>query len=123
MPRKSRIDTAGALHHLIARGIERKRIFQNEFDRDDFLNRLSGLTRETDTRCFAWALTANHFHLLIKTGRVPVAQVMQRLLTGYAVSYISQAELSRRLNFYASAVTLSVMRGERSASEAGFSFL
>jgi putative transposase len=87
MPRKSRIDAAGALQHIIARGIERGLIFQNEFDRNDFLERLSGLTRETGTRCLAWALMDNHFHLLLKTGRVPVAQVIQRLLTGYAVSY------------------------------------
>jgi len=36
MPRKSRIDTPGALHHIIARGIERGRIFAEDTDRDDF---------------------------------------------------------------------------------------
>jgi hypothetical protein len=36
---------------------------------------------------------------------------------------ISQAELSRRLNISASAVTFSVMRGERLASEASLSLL
>jgi REP element-mobilizing transposase RayT len=75
------------LQHIIARGIERGRIFQNEFDRNDFLERLSELMRETEARCLAWALMDNHFHLLLKTGRLPVAQVIQRLLTGYAVSY------------------------------------
>ncbi len=29
MPRKSRIDAAGALHHIIARGIDRSKIFQD----------------------------------------------------------------------------------------------
>ena len=29
MPRKSRIDAAGALHHVIARGIDRGKIFQD----------------------------------------------------------------------------------------------
>jgi REP element-mobilizing transposase RayT len=29
----------------------------------------------------------NHTHFLISTGNVPVATVMRRLLTGYAVSY------------------------------------
>jgi REP element-mobilizing transposase RayT len=75
------------LQHIIARGIERGRIFRDEFDRRDFLERLSELIRETGTRCLAWALMDNHFHLLLKTGRVAVAQVLQRLLTGYAVSY------------------------------------
>lgn len=30
-----------------------------------------------------WALLPNHFHLLLKTGDVPVATVMRRLLSGY----------------------------------------
>ena len=33
-------------------------------------------------------LIPKHFHLLLKTGTVPVAKVMLRLLTGYAVSYM-----------------------------------
>ena len=71
MPRSARIVACGALHHIICRGIERKRIFQNEFGRNGFLNRLFGFTRQTATRCLAWPLMTNHFYLLIKTGRVP----------------------------------------------------
>jgi hypothetical protein len=41
MPRKARIDAPGALHHIIARGIERRAIFQNDNDRDKFLDRLA----------------------------------------------------------------------------------
>jgi hypothetical protein len=33
MPRKSRIDAPGALHHIIGRGIDRNRIFQDELER------------------------------------------------------------------------------------------
>jgi len=40
MPRKSRIDAPGALHHIIARGIDRKNIFKDNKDRDSFLERL-----------------------------------------------------------------------------------
>ena len=85
MPRKSRIDAPGALHHVIVRGIERSKIFKDNEDRDSFLERLGTLIKESDTRCFAWALIPNHFHLLIQTGQVPVATVMRRLLTGHAV--------------------------------------
>ncbi|HQP31050.1 MAG TPA: transposase [Deltaproteobacteria bacterium] len=84
MPRQSRIDAPDALHHVIARGIERGKIFRDDTDRDDFLRRLRGLVLETETKCHAWALIPNHFHLLLKTGRVPIATVMRRLLTGYA---------------------------------------
>ena len=87
MPRKSRIDAPGALHHIIARGIERSKIFRDNTDRNNFLDRLGGIIKETNTGCFGWALIPNHFHLVLKTGDVPIATVMRRLLTGYAVSH------------------------------------
>ena len=87
MPRKSRIDAAGALHHIMVRGIERGVIFEDDTDRDRFIDRLSHILLETATRCYAWALIPNHFHLLLKTGRMPVSRVMQKFLTGYAVSF------------------------------------
>ena len=85
MPRKSRIDAAGALHHIIARGIDRCEIFRDNADRNNFLDRLGGIVSETTTSCYAWALIPNHFHLLLRTGAVPVATVMRRVLTGYAI--------------------------------------
>ena len=87
MPRKARIDAPGALHHIIVRGIERRKIFYDDSDRDNFVERLGNILSETETPCFAWALIPNHFHLLLRTGLTPIATVMQRLLTGYAVSF------------------------------------
>lgn len=87
MPRQARIDAPGALHHIIARGIERRKIFFDDDDRKNFLERLGSLVAASDTQCFAWALIPNHFHLLLRTGDVPIATVMRRLLTGYAVSF------------------------------------
>ena len=43
MPRRSRIDAPGALHHIIVRGIERKSIFKDDADRDNFLERLKNI--------------------------------------------------------------------------------
>jgi REP element-mobilizing transposase RayT len=87
MPRKARIDAPGALHHIIVRGIERRKIFLDDSDRDNFVERLGNIVSETKTPCFAWALIPNHFHLLLRTGLTPIATVMQKLLTGYAVSF------------------------------------
>lgn len=84
MPRKARIDAPGALNHIIIRGIERKKIFRSDYDRENFLKRLSELIPETKTDCFAWVLMPNHVHLLLKTGLVPISVLMNRLLTGYA---------------------------------------
>ncbi|MFZ7127885.1 MAG: transposase [Desulfobacterales bacterium] len=87
MPRKARIDAPGALHHIIVRGIERRKIFYDDTDRDHFLDRLGSILAETLTPCFAWALIPNHLHLLLRTGSTPIATVMRRLLTGYAVTF------------------------------------
>jgi hypothetical protein len=38
--RQSRIDTEGAMHHIIVRGIERRKIFNDVQDRYDFIDNL-----------------------------------------------------------------------------------
>jgi hypothetical protein len=43
MPRKSRIDAAGALHHVMVRGIEWRAVFRSDTDRNHFLERLGGI--------------------------------------------------------------------------------
>ncbi len=87
MPRKSRIDFPGGLHHIIARGNERKEIFSDDIDYNRFLQRLGRILVETKTQCLAWALLPNHFHLLLRTGSIPISTVMRRLLTGHALYY------------------------------------
>ncbi len=84
MFRRARIDAPGALHHFICRGIERRKIFWEDSDRDDFLKRLQTILGDTETPCYAWALMPNHFHLLLRTGNTPIARVMRQLLSGYA---------------------------------------
>ena len=82
MPRKSRIDAPGARHHIIVRGIERRKLFADDTDRNNFLDRIGGILTDTNSSCYAWALIPNHFHLLVRTGKGPIADVMRRLLTG-----------------------------------------
>ena len=60
MPRKARIDAAGVLHHIIVRGIERRRIFSDDQDPDNFVERLGDIVTESETFCFALALMPNH---------------------------------------------------------------
>jgi REP element-mobilizing transposase RayT len=85
------------LHHIIARGIERREIFCDDEDRDDFLRRLGEIVSDSKTRCYAWALLPNHFHLLLKTGDVPVATVMRRLLSWYVSRFNRRHERSGHL--------------------------
>ncbi len=47
MPRKARIDAPGALHHIIGRGIERRKIFLDDVDRGNFVQRLGMISSDT----------------------------------------------------------------------------
>ena len=47
MPRQARIDTAGALHHIIVRGVERKKILADDQDCYDFIKRLGRIVYQT----------------------------------------------------------------------------
>ena len=97
MPRQARLDAPGVLHHIIIRGIERRQIFKDNNDREDFLARLEKLLPVTKTSCFAWALIPNHAHFLFRTGSVPIATLMRRLLTGYAVYFNHRHKRSGQL--------------------------
>lgn len=87
MPRLARLDAPGVLHHIMIRGIERRKIFRDNRDRDNLLDRLAKLLPETQTASYAWVFIPNHAHFLFRTGDVPLATLMRRLLTGYAVSF------------------------------------
>jgi len=87
MPRKARLDAAGALHHVIARGIEQRTIFVDNVDRERFLERLGLLSEETCTPIYAFAIIPNHFHILLRSGLTGLSAFMRRLLTGYATNF------------------------------------
>ncbi len=87
MPRLARIDAPGVLHHVMGRGIERKKIFLNDVDRNDFVTRLANLCKAGAMDVYAWVLMPNHFHILCKTREMPLGSIMRRLLTGYGVNF------------------------------------
>jgi REP element-mobilizing transposase RayT len=71
----------------MGRGIERKEIFIDNKDREDFIIRLSALADDGSMDIYAFALLPNHFHLLCKTKKRPLSSSMRKLLTGYAVRF------------------------------------
>lgn len=87
MPRQGRINIEGGIYHVIQRGIERKAIFKDDADREEFLLRLSVGLKETGHKCYGWVLMPNHFHLLIRTGVKPLSDLMRKILTGYALYF------------------------------------
>ena len=87
MPRTARIDAPGLLHHVRARGIERRKIFRDDQDRLDFLNRLEVICADGAATVYAWCLMPNHFHLSIRADKQSLATTMRRLLSGYVNAF------------------------------------
>lgn len=87
MPRQARLDAPGTLHHVIVRGIEKRRIVDDGKDRENFVKRMGVIALESTTTIYAWALMTNHAHILLRSGNKGLSGFMRRLLSGYAISY------------------------------------
>jgi putative transposase len=87
MPRWARLDAPGILHHVMARGIERRVLFKDRWDYQNFLCRIGPAREKAPVEILAWALMPNHIHFLLRSGAHGIAGFMRRVLTGYAVSF------------------------------------
>lgn len=87
MPRTARLAFENAFYHVYNRGANKQAIFFDERDYQHFLTKLQALKTEKhfDHELYAYVLLPNHFHLLIQTKKVPIAQIMRSLTTSYSV--------------------------------------
>jgi len=101
MPRQARLDIPGLVYHVMARGIERRNIFDDDADKKRFISRLGEIAEEGGAQLYAWSLLSNHFHLLIRRGERPLSdpfsKLMRRLMTSHAVRYNMRHTRSGRL--------------------------
>ena len=72
---------------MIGRGIEKKYIFEQKKDKEEFHARLKHNLTQSSLKCYAWCIMGNHFHLLLQTGKTRLPDFMKRLMTGYAIYY------------------------------------
>jgi putative transposase len=82
--RPLRIEFAGALYHVTARGNERKPIVRDDVDRELWLQRLERVCSRFGWLVYAYCLMDNHFHLLVETPVPNLARGMRELNGVYA---------------------------------------
>ncbi len=63
MARQVRIEFAGAIYHVMARGDRREPIVEGDADREAFVELLEELVERTGFEFFSWVLMTNHYHL------------------------------------------------------------
>ncbi|MCK4390683.1 MAG: hypothetical protein KAV83_10680 [Desulfobacterales bacterium] len=118
MPRQARIDAPSALQHVIVRGIERRAIFRDNLDKENFVKRLGVIVLETSTACYAWALLSNHYG--IETDYLRTASKKPDIVTARSVLCylmvrklkVNGTEVALKLNITPSALSKAVIRGQ-----------
>ncbi len=84
MPRKPRIDLAGYVYHVMARGNNRRKIYLEDRDFLRFGQLLRRMKEKYEILVYVWMLMPNHYHLLVKPTRDgTLSRLMQSLNTGY----------------------------------------
>lgn len=79
MARPLRIEYAGAVYHVTARGNARKKVFLDDTDRAEFLATLGWVVERFGWICYAYCLMDNHYHLLIETPQPNLSRGMRQL--------------------------------------------
>jgi REP element-mobilizing transposase RayT len=84
MARPLRLQLAGGIYHVTARGEAGGRIYIDDVDRQYFLRVVARLRSRLACRCLAYCLMGNHYHLVVETERPNLARCMQHLNGAYA---------------------------------------
>jgi REP element-mobilizing transposase RayT len=87
MPREPRIHYPGAVYHVISRGNNRQEIFNSVIDYKRFLTILKTVKGKVPFLLYAYCLMPNHIHFLLQVEEHPLSNIMQRLLTAYALRF------------------------------------
>ncbi len=87
MARKPRIEYEGAFYHIITRGNQRQKIFQDTPDYQKYLQFLAIYKNRYKFFLHAYILMGNHVHLLIETREIPLSKILQGLNQRYTLYY------------------------------------
>jgi REP element-mobilizing transposase RayT len=81
----------------MGRGVDGRNIFIDDQDYRGFLHSLDRIKVETNAVIYAYCLMPNHFHLAIKVSTVPLGSILQRILTGHALTFNPRYERTGHL--------------------------
>jgi putative transposase len=87
MARPLRVEYAGALYHVYARGIAGQDIFLGNKDRSLFLKSLSDAVERHHVLLHAYCLMSNHYHLLLETPDGNLSRAMRHINGTYTQSH------------------------------------
>ena len=87
MPRRSRQTSGTGIHHVMVRGVNRQRIFEDSADYERYLECLRATRDISGSTILAYCCMPNHVHLLIEEGSESISVFMKRLGVRYVMWY------------------------------------
>ncbi len=87
MARPLRLELAGGLYHVTSRGDRREEIYDDEKDREKWLEILGHTCKRFNWRCYAYCLMDNHYHIIIETAEANLSKGMRQLNGVYTQYY------------------------------------
>jgi REP element-mobilizing transposase RayT len=83
MTRPLRIQFDGAFYHVTSRGNERRNVFRNNRDREQFLSYLKSAHYRYKAVFHVFCLMNNHYHFLLETPKGNLSQIMHHINGAY----------------------------------------
>lgn len=87
MPRAARKKSNSGIYHIMLRGINRQLIFEDEEDKNRFIETLLKYKEQCGYLIYAYCLMGNHIHILLKEGKEELTLVLKRIAGSYVYWY------------------------------------
>ena len=87
MPRRAREKSSSGIYHVVLRGINKQRIFEDDEDNQKYLETIKTYKENSGYEIYAYCLMSNHIHLLMKEGKEDLGVAFRRIGASYVYWY------------------------------------
>ncbi len=87
MPRRARDKSKRGIYHIILRGQNRQILFEDDEDREKFIETLRNARTKSGCAIYAYCLMGNHIHLLLHEKEEGIGIIMRRIGASYVYWY------------------------------------
>ncbi|WP_442596711.1 transposase [Neobacillus sp. D3-1R] len=87
MSRKGRRKSQSGVYHIMLRGINRQTIFEDDEDRQKFLETLKKYKDISQFQLYSYCLMDNHVHLLVREMEETLSDAIKRVSSSYVYWY------------------------------------
>lgn len=92
MPRKARKKSDSGVYHIMLRGINRQNLFEDDEDRERFINTIHYFKSISNYRVYGYCLMNNHIHLLLRETDESISNAVKRISSSYVYWYNQKYE-------------------------------